>query len=346
MKTKILLLAIVLGNFLSAKSQTETVKFTYTAVDSAAYIKLDSIKVMNRTRYTDTMIYWPDTTLLLGITQGDLLLHVGYTSSSPEGFQETNVTMKYFKVFQNYPNPMHDFTLIPVYIPKKGNVNCIVTDILGRKVLNTSMILNGGYHTFRLSPGYTNVLFFTVQWNNIIQGIKIISAGPNSGSKCTLEYAGNEAKEFPLKASALAETQVRQSGITDNPVSNKTYTFQFAVNIPCRGTETVNYEGMVYNTIQIYSQCWLRQNMNVGTEIPGTQEMTNNEITEKYCYNNQTDSCFRYGGLYQWDEAMQYSDIPGSRGICPPGWHIPTDEEWKVLQGSVDSQFGIGDPPL
>jgi hypothetical protein len=109
MKTKILLLAIVLGNFLSAKSQTETVKFTYTAVDSAAYIKLDSIKVMNRTRYTDTMIYWPDTTLLLGITQGDLLLHVGYTSSSPEGFQETNVTMKYFKVFQNYPNPMHDF---------------------------------------------------------------------------------------------------------------------------------------------------------------------------------------------------------------------------------------------
>lgn len=39
---------------------------------------------------------------------------------------------------------------------------------------------------------------------------------------------------------------------------------------------------------------------------------------------------------------MQYDTLQGSQGICPPGWHLPTDEEWKVLEGSVDSQFGIG----
>lgn len=38
-----------------------------------------------------------------------------------------------------------------------------------------------------------------------------------------------------------------------------------------------------------------------------------------------------YGGLYQWDEMMQYSTTPSVQGICPPGWHIPTDGEWTVL---------------
>ena len=41
---------------------------------------------------------------------------------------------------------------------------------------------------------------------------------------------------------------------------------------------------------------------------------------------------------------MQYNFEPGNQGICPAGWHIPTDEEWKVLEGAVDSQYTIGDP--
>ena len=72
--------------------------------------------------------------------------------------------------------------------------------------------------------------------------------------------------------------------------------------------------------------------------------MTDNGTMEKYCYNNEPDSCTKYGGLYQWDEMMQYTTQQGVQGICPPGWHLPTDEEWKVLEGAVDSQYGIGDP--
>jgi len=72
-------------------------------------------------------------------------------------------------------------------------------------------------------------------------------------------------------------------------------------------------------------------------------EQSNNGTIEKYCYNNEPDSCTKYGGLYQWNEMMQYTTQQGAQGICPPGWHLPTDEEWKVLEGAVDSQFGIGD---
>jgi uncharacterized protein (TIGR02145 family) len=106
----------------------------------------------------------------------------------------------------------------------------------------------------------------------------------------------------------------------------------------------VEYEGQVYNTIQIFSQCWLKENLNVGDMIPVTIEQWNNGTIEKYCYNNEPDSCTKYGGLYHWGEMMQYTTQQGAQGICPPGWHLPTDEEWKVLEGATDSQYKIGDP--
>jgi len=67
-----------------------------------------------------------------------------------------------------------------------------------------------------------------------------------------------------------------------------------------------------------------------------TNDMTDNGIIEKYCIDNSYYKCWDYGGLYQWDEMMQYQITPGIQGICPPGWHIPTDEEWCVLEQYVD----------
>lgn len=113
---------------------------------------------------------------------------------------------------------------------------------------------------------------------------------------------------------------------------------------PCPGIPTVTYEGQVYNTVLIGTQCWLKENLNVGTMINGSQNQTNNSIIEKYCYDDDLTNCGTYGGLYQWDEMMQYTTTQGAQGICPNGWHLPTDEEWKVLEGTVDSQYGVGDP--
>jgi uncharacterized protein (TIGR02145 family) len=113
----------------------------------------------------------------------------------------------------------------------------------------------------------------------------------------------------------------------------------------CPGMPTVtDIDGNVYNTILIGSQCWMKENLNVGTMINGSQDQTNNGTIEKYCYDGSAANCDVYGGLYQWDEIMGYSTTPGVQGICPPGWHIPTDDEWKILEGTVDSQYGVGDP--
>lgn len=86
-------------------------------------------------------------------------------------------------------------------------------------------------------------------------------------------------------------------------------------------------DGRKYRTVQIGSQCWFGNNLNVGTMIYGNLNMQNDSIIEKYCYANDTNSCNIYGALYQWDELMQYTTQLGTRGICPKGWHVPTDQE-------------------
>jgi uncharacterized protein (TIGR02145 family) len=231
--------------------------------------------------------------------------------------------------------------------------------MLGREILKTERMLEEGTHSFRFTHGKRNLFFFTAQWRGHSSSIKILCTGACTTGTVSLEYTGSEPSPQHLKAmSAIQEfsfspgdellyigyADTLQSGMLDTPEESTTYTFQFATNIPCPGTPTVDYEGQLYNTIQIFSQCWLKENLNVGTMIPGGQEMTDNDTIEKYCYNNEPDSCTKYGGLYQWDEMMQYTTQQGTQGICPPGWHIPTDEEWKVLEGAVDSQYRIGDP--
>jgi uncharacterized protein (TIGR02145 family) len=52
-----------------------------------------------------------------------------------------------------------------------------------------------------------------------------------------------------------------------------------------------------------------------------------------------------YGVLYNWSAAMDdttsSNTVPsGVRGVCPAGWHLPGDEEWKILEGEIDSQYG------
>jgi len=58
-------------------------------------------------------------------------------------------------------------------------------------------------------------------------------------------------------------------------------------------------------------------------------------VIEKYCYFNQARACSVLGGLYEWPEAMQYSTTEGAQGVCPDGWHIPTDKEWLELEAAL-----------
>ncbi len=342
MKPKVLLMITTLVFMMSVSGQEPIIKLTFSAKDSTSYVKLDSIKVMNRSQGGDTMLYWPDTVLILDYQVGIL---------------ENPNNVKEFKIFQNYPNPVKAQTTISLYIPEKDQVDIFITDLLGRKIFKTTEILEKGTHSFSLKPGKGNMLFFFAKWRGKINSIKLLQACSYLRGSGSLEYIGINNSSVKQKAFRKIRSlpysfgdellftgykNLSQSGLIDAPENSKTYIFTFATNIPCPETPTVEYEGQVYNTIQIYSQCWLKENLNVGTMINGNYDMQNDSIIEKYCYHDEQDSCDVYGGLYQWKEMMQYTANPGTQGICPPDWHIATDEEWKILEGSVDSIYGIG----
>lgn len=95
------------------------------------------------------------------------------------------------------------------------------------------------------------------------------------------------------------------------------------------GTIT-DYDGNVYQTIIIGNQCWMMKNLNT------THDAEGNNIT-RLCYNNELDSCAIHGGFYTWNTLMNGAESSETnpsevQGICPNGWHVPSDDEWKQLE--------------
>ena len=99
-----------------------------------------------------------------------------------------------------------------------------------------------------------------------------------------------------------------------------------------------------YTTVQLGSQCWMASNLNYGTTLVSAQDQRDNCSWEKYCYNDNPANCTSLGGLYQWDELMQYDNTPGDQGFCPPGWHIPADNEWNTLFADYVNSAFAGSP--
>jgi uncharacterized protein (TIGR02145 family) len=106
--------------------------------------------------------------------------------------------------------------------------------------------------------------------------------------------------------------------------------------------QPVTWGGKSYQTVKIGTQCWFRENLNIGTRINGRKTQTNNGIIEKYCYGDNEANCNTYGGLYQWAELMQYVSTEGAQGLCPDGWHIPTDAEWSTLTTYLEGELVAG----
>ena len=105
----------------------------------------------------------------------------------------------------------------------------------------------------------------------------------------------------------------------------------FSDTFTCGSSFTDGRDGKTYTSVQIGTQCWMKENLNVGTRINGSSNQTNNGVVEKYCFNNLESNCDVYGGLYQWNELMQYVSTQGVKGICPLDWHIPTDQELSLI---------------
>ncbi|MDP4281415.1 MAG: FISUMP domain-containing protein [Bacteroidota bacterium] len=99
-----------------------------------------------------------------------------------------------------------------------------------------------------------------------------------------------------------------------------------------------------YPTVLIGSQCWMAANLNYGNVIASSVMQRDNCIPEKYCYNDNPAVCSISGGLYQWDEMMRFSSTASVQGLCPPGWHVPAENDWLILFSNFTNSGFAGDP--
>ncbi len=342
MKTHAILIAILIFLTHPLIAQKSSIDLVFTGDNNGDYVTLDSIYIKNLTQSADVMLYAPDTTINLLWT----------------GLYEFPEDLSSLSLAQNFPNPFKGKTEFNLSMNISGMVAIEVTNLLGQNVARYQSVLNPGNHLFSFTSGSKNIYLLSVSAFGYTKTIKLSSI-TSSGGNYEIEYLGSGPQNTNLKLAGLVKylpfepgdallfvgyNELGESGILDSPEESKTYTFQYATNIPCIGVPTVDYEGQVYNTIQIYSQCWLKENLNVGTMIDAPDIPTNNNIIEKYCMVNIEDNCNIVGGLYYWYEMMQYTTTTGGQGICPDGWHIPDDMDWQLLEGAVDSEYKIGSP--
>jgi uncharacterized protein (TIGR02145 family) len=89
-------------------------------------------------------------------------------------------------------------------------------------------------------------------------------------------------------------------------------------------------DGQVYPVVKLGSYWWFARNLNIGKTVDVSEELANNGAIEKYVYPG-SDPESLYGGLYTWKEAMAGEILDGYAGICPPGWHIPSNSDWNNM---------------
>lgn len=324
---------IILGNSLNAQQNLE-ISFEGHYYSDA--VRLDSVLIKNITKGCDTTIYSPDTILVLD-----------YAVGLPNIQQQEEA----FSLSQNYPNPVTGGkTNFEVYMPEAGNLTLTATLLSGQTFARFDQTFGRGRHLFSYSPPVKGVSVIWASNGISSQYIKIIHPSnplavaeklvyqtpldklPTKEARAASGFEYNWGDTLWYIAYSNSTYGVVASDVLEgSPDINSHMSFGIIEGLPCAGTEAVKHGGQLYATVMIEGDCWLKKNLNIGTMIHSDSTMTDNGMIEKYCYDNDPGNCREYGGLYQWDELMNYTQGDGSQGICPLGWHITSIDEWNDL---------------
>ena len=155
-----------------------------------------------------------------------------------------------------------------------------------------------------------------------------ISANPNSDYTFT---------NWTLVTGTATIANASSAATTVTLSSNATISANFQKNDtpPSGNTFTDARDGKNYKKVTIGTQTWMAENLNF--DVLNT--------TSDVCYDNSDANCEKYGRLYNWSTAMggkSSSSISpsGVQGVCPAGWHLPSDAEWTTLTDFVGSNAG------
>ena len=116
----------------------------------------------------------------------------------------------------------------------------------------------------------------------------------------------------------------------------------------CEHDGVVDVDGNVYGAVMIGNQCWMKENLRTthyadGTAITNGGSNSSETVAYYYNYSSSSIPLAQRGYLYNWPAVMHgtsssSANPSGVQGICPTGWHVPSDAEWTQLTDYVSSQ--------
>jgi len=279
-----------------------------------------------------------------------------------------------------YPNPMNERSTLNFIATESGNAGITIFDISGKIIFQQSEYLLQGSHAFTISGVDQGMYLVKVTGKQYCYSAKLVSSSENVGnikiehlsfspagsylketniiedtSNKILYYKKGNRLEYKATSTTFGGNKFDKAVLMDVPTTSKTVTFNFVL---CQDRDGNNYFTLTIvkpsgkSKIMLYSTSndtivWMEQNINVGdTVMGGTILSDTNGGIKKYCYNNDPNNCNIYGGLYPWRELMQFSNYTDTvEGICPSGWHVSSDNDWKTLMNfqNIDTSSFMAD---
>lgn len=154
-----------------------------------------------------------------------------------------------------------------------------------------------------------------------------------------------------------------QQNLTIN--NNLTLFAQWVTGIPCPGISTVtDIEGNIYSTVLIGTQCWLKENLktkkydteselhgfdlyvgtwgnNAPSYVDASQRVTVHTLNLTVAHRSKLGYLYNYAAVVGKEDVMYLPLVfphPRRQGICPNGWHVPTEEEFRTLQNYLGNK--------
>ena len=192
-----------------------------------------------------------------------------------------------------------------------------------------------------------------------------VKSGDSSSSKKDVSSSSVNSSSS-VKSSSSSSVKQSSSSVASSSSEYKPYNHMKAFNsdsVLTGAYKQFTYEGRSYYYLTINgtnqndeaaSVTVMAENLNVGEMVDGDKEQNNDSKIERYCYDNDTTNCQKYGGLYQWAEAMKLSSEcntkscadsikPNHQGICPDGWRLLTYDDIYVIVHADGNKNGAAD---
>ena len=313
----------------------QNLNMTFTATGTATTV--DSIKATNlRTNQNVTLP--GNETLMLSFNTG--------INSFSEVTRTGNV----------FPNPFQGKTTYVVYIEKSQAVTLEVRNIVGQVVAQTQTTVQHGTHSFAVSLSRAGIYLVSVTTGQGKEGYKVV-CNETAEASDRIFYSGmvDDNARIPNFKNTTVYTLDYTSGdiilyrcrsgvhttiVTDSPAESKNYEVEFAV--------CADPDGKNYAIVKINAQTWMAENLTYLPEVSASS--TGSDSLKKYYVYDYEDTLVAdakntfnykfYGALYNWPATMgnDGKTLSGSgrlQAVCPAGWHLPDDEEWKILEENL-----------